>query len=208
MIILKHEQEGFSTEAPFTISVPAFRKGRILFLISGILVLAAFFILLPSMMVRYSHIEVSRMSGFLLFSARISSHIFYPFAGTSLLLAGLLMLNLWAFFAKEKLVILEREVLFSKTLFGIGHTHHLDPDSISKVVYIPSTMSITPTKRDQTFKVRSFHEGKIALTCSGRIFSFGRSIEDQQAARLADEIDLLIRSRQTNASQIQLTPAK
>ena len=198
-----------SDEHYFSLSMPSFGRIRILFLITGIVVLAAFFFLLPSMLVRYSHIEVSRTSGFLLFSARIARHVLYPFAGISLLLVFLLGLNIWAFFIRERLVITDSDIMFSRSLFRIGHTHHLDPNFVVKVVYIPSTISITPSKSNQTFKARTFHEGKIAITCGDRIYRFGRALEDRQAAELADEIELHIRSlQQISESRIPLIPAK
>lgn len=193
---------------PYQIVVPVFGRGRIVFLVTGIVILAAFLIMLPTMMVHLAQVEPSQLAGFLLFSVGISRYLFYPFAAVSMLLGVLLIVNLWAFFARETLEISEHEILFSKSLFGIGHTHHLSPEYIQKVVYIPSTMSINPTKRDQTFKARGFHEGKISIICNGRTFRFGRALEDQQAAVLADNIDLLIRSRKINEAQIPLSPAK
>ena len=193
----------------FSLTIPSFGRIRIVFLAIGIVVLAAFFFLLPSMMVRYSHIEVSRISGFLLFSARISRHVLYPFAGITLLLTFLLGLNIWAFFARERLVVTDKDIMFSKSLFRIGHTHHIDPESVVKVAYIPSTISITPTKRNQTFKTRKFHEGKIAITCRDRSYRFGRALEDRQAAELADEIEQHISwAQQISESQTPLIPAK
>ncbi len=208
MSIPDNDIEELTMEEPYRIVVPVFGRGKMVFLLIGMLVLAAFLLLLPAMAVRNSQIEISRMSAFVLLSARISPHVFYPFTAVTSLLGIAFLMNIWAFFARETLEIANRDVLFSRTIFGLGHTYHLAPEYITKVVYIPSTLSIDPKKRDQTFKTRGFHEGKIAITCSGRVYRFGRALEDQQAARLADEIDLLIRSRKIKTSQIPLTPAK
>ncbi len=197
----------------FTLSLPAFRKGRRLFLLAGMIVFLAFLSLLSSILITSPELEITRVSGVLMLSASIPRLLLIPFGFVSALFLVLFALNLWAFFAKERISVTPEGVLLSKTLFILGHTYHLNPDCITKVAYIPSTKSISQNKRNQTFRARGFHEGKIALTCNGRIYSFGRAMEDREAAELADTLEALIREQlssfqQFTESQISLTPAK
>lgn len=172
----------------YTITVPAMRRGRTVLLTICALTLFFFLNMLPSVIA----FETSRMGSMLLLSARFALFGVVPFLSITILFAACIAVNLWAFFAKEQVTVTPHQACITKTLFSVGHRTRLKLNDIIRVSYVPSTKSINPNKRNQTFQSRSFHEGKVAVVCSGHTYSFGRALEDFQAARIADELDRMV----------------
>ncbi len=191
----------------YTITVPAMRKGRTVLLTLCAVTLFFFLNMLPLVI----PFEASRLGNMLILSARFALFGAVPFLSITVVFAACLAINIWAFFASEQVAVTLEQVCIAKTLFSIGHRTRLSLHDIIRVSYIPSTKSINPTKRNQTFTSRSFHEGKISIICSRHTYSFGRALEDFQAARIADELDRMIRRYRdddaTDASQTLQIPA-
>lgn len=208
-MVKKHEQEA-SEDTLFTISISALLKGRKIFLYLGIASLVVYSVLFQSFFRNNSGMHLGETSVEFHLSALVSNNTLLPFIGITLILFAFIGFSLWAFFAKETLIISHSEVSLSKTVFGIGHTYHLDPDTVTKTAYIPSTKHISHSKPHQSYQERSFYEGKIAIICNGRTYTFARALTDQKAAELADTIERHIRSIQgiTAPSQISQTHGK
>jgi|GEM_PF-5731160 len=202
--MIRQFEEGVSEDKLYTFTIPAVRKGRVLFIIFTA-AFAAFYSLLLSSAIPSAGLKNISLAGMSFEGlTQAFNHVLLLLFGTTIFLIALIGLTLWAVFAKEVLKISNPEIQLSKTLFGIGHTYHLNPDDVSSVAYIPSTKNIHKEAQEQTFKERSFHEGKIAITCNGRKYAFARSVEDREAALLAEKIDQLIRSKQNRATPSQI----
>jgi len=181
------------SDSCFEVSFPPLRRGRvILLLIAGILSLLFIFIL-PTVLSAYSPHIPGPDNPFTIFLAKFALYGMIPFLAVVILLSLFLVLNLWAFLGKERLIIRKGELVLEKTLFGLGRKNHFDPAHIGPAVFVPMTKTKDVGSRNPTYQTRGMHEGKIAFTCGSAVYSFGRAIDDSEAAALADCINEKIR---------------
>ncbi|MCF7944866.1 MAG: hypothetical protein K9L75_04960 [Spirochaetia bacterium] len=181
------------TDVSYEVAIPPLKKGRILLLAIAGLLSIFFVLLLPTVLSAYSPRIPGPDHPFTVFLAKAALYGVIPFMTIIILLSLFLILNLWAFLGKERFIIRPGEIILAKTLFGLGRKNHFDPAHISNIAFVPMTKTKDIGSRNPTYQSRGVHEGKITFNYGPQVYSFGRAVDDGEAAALADVFEEKIR---------------
>jgi len=108
------------------------------------------------------------------------------FGGMLVYLFLIIRYLLWGYFGKEKFILDKNEIIYEKTVWGIGIKKKLDPKQVTNVRMEKFDLSMVGSNRT---KIWSMNIGKIRFDYGKKTYCFGLGISDAEAQELANTIN-------------------